>query len=86
MSRFKGFSKACIVAALAVSIGTLLGVMIAPAPGVETRQGLSTVFQHRKQQVVSTVERGQDAVKHAFSYVRDYVKTGKDKIADLVGS
>lgn len=86
MSPFKGFGKACIVAVLAASAGTLLGVLIAPAPGAETRQRLSTLMHHRKDQVLSTVERSQDAVEHAFNYVRDHVRTGKDKIADMVGS
>jgi hypothetical protein len=86
MSRFKGFVKACVVAVFAASAGTLLGVLIAPAPGAETRQRLSTLMHHRKEQVLSTVARSQDAVQHAFTYVRDHVKTGKDKIADMVGS
>lgn len=62
-----------------------MGVLIAPAPGAETRQRLSTLMQHRKEQVLSTVERGQDAVQHAFNYVRDHVRTGKEKIADRAG-
>ena len=80
-----GFVKRLMVTFVIASIGILVGVSIAPAPGEDTRAKVSAVMEERMEDLRQTFGRGQQAVESAFASFasfasfRETARTGMDK-------
>jgi len=73
------FVKRLMVTLIIGSMGVLVGALIAPAKGEDTRQHLSALFEDRKQDVLRLFEKGQDVVGSVVGVFRGQVKAGSDR-------
>jgi hypothetical protein len=75
-----GLVKRLMVTCIVGSIGVLVGVLIAPARGADTRAQLSLIVEERMEDLQQTVGRGQQAVESAFASFRESARSGMDKV------
>ncbi len=65
------FVTLLVVATLSGLGGTMLGILIAPAPGAETRERMSGFFEQHGDLVTDTVEQG----RHLADALVDFLTT-----------